>query len=63
MLNKNMLLTGEDSRIIKQWKIEGDNLIMISKKERAHDNDTLSLVNMGIGLIASCSSDMTIKIW
>ena len=37
MLNKNMLLTG-DSKIIRQWKIEGDNLILVSKKENAHED-------------------------
>ena len=39
LLNKDMLLTGDYSEIIRQWKIEGDNLILISKKEKAHDND------------------------
>ena len=34
MLNKNMLLTGDCAKIIRQWKIEGDNLILISKKEK-----------------------------
>ena len=27
MLNKNMLLTGDYAEVIRQWKIEGDNLI------------------------------------
>ena len=27
MLNKNMILTGEAAKTIRQWKIEGDNLI------------------------------------
>ena len=38
MLNKNMLLTGDQAGMIRQWKIEEDNLILISKKENAHDN-------------------------
>ena len=33
MLNKNMLLTGDNAKIIRQWKIEDDNLILVSKKE------------------------------
>ena len=33
MLNKNILLTGDCAKIIRQWKIEEDNLILISKKE------------------------------
>ena len=63
LLNKNMLLTGDYSKIIRQWKIEGDNLILISKKEKAHDKDINVLLNMGNGFIASCSDDKTIKIW
>ena len=30
LLNKNMLLTGDFEEIIREWKIEGDNLILIS---------------------------------
>ena len=63
LLNKNMLLTGDKSKIIRQWKIDGDNLILISKKEQAHDKDINVLLNMGNGLIASGSDDYTIKIW
>jgi len=29
LLNKNMLLTGDKSKIIRQWKIDGDNLTLI----------------------------------
>ena len=63
MLNKNMILTGDTAKIIRQWKIEGDNLIMISKKENVHDNDINVLLNIGNGFIASGSSDNSIKIW
>ena len=63
LLNKDMLLTGDYSKIIRQWKIDGDNLILISKKEKAHDNEINVLLNMGNGLIASGSGDNTIKIW
>ena len=63
MLNKNMLLTGDFAKIIRQWKIEGDNLILISKKEKTHDDEIWVLCNMGNGLIASGSEDKTIKIW
>ena len=63
MLNKNMLLTGDQSKIIRQWKIEGDNLIMISKKEKVHEDEINFLINIGNGFIASCSSDHNIKIW
>ena len=60
-----MLLTGDESKMIRQWRIEGDNLILISKKEKAHDDDITDLLNLGNGHIASasCSFDETIKIW
>ena len=63
MLNENMLLTGDYSKIIRQWKIEEDNLILVSKKENAHDNYINVLLNIGNGFIASGSNDNTIKIW
>ena len=63
ILNQNMLLTGDQSKIIRQWRIEGDNLILVSKKEKAHDNWINVLLNLGNGHIASGSWDETIKIW
>ena len=63
MLNQNMLLTGDDGGIIRQWRIEGDNLILVSKKENAHDWHINVLLNLGNGHIASGSFDKTIKIW
>ena len=63
LLNKNMLLTGDYAEKIIQWKIEGDNLVLISKKEKTHDKDINVLLNLGNGLIASGSDDNTIKIW
>ena len=39
MLNENILLTGDNNKRIIQWKIVGDNLQLISKKENAHEND------------------------
>ena len=29
-----MLLTGDESKVIRQWKIDGDNLILISKNKK-----------------------------
>ena len=63
LLNQNMLLTGDAAGIIRQLKIEGDNLILISKKENAHDGTINELLNIGNGLIASGSADKSIKIW
>ena len=62
-LTENTFLTGDHRGIIRQWKIEGDNLILISKKERAHDKDVCALIKIGSGLIATGSMDKTIKIW
>jgi WD40 repeat protein len=58
-----MLLTGDGAKTIRQWKIEGDNLILVSKKENAHDGWINVLLNLGNGFIASGSNDYSIKIW
>ena len=63
MINKNMLITGDRKYILKQWKIEGDNIILISQKENAHDGDINTLLNLGNGHIASGSDGGTVKIW
>ena len=63
MLNKNILLTGDQSKRIIQWRIEEDNLILISIKENSHDNTISVLLNIGDGHIASGSYDNKIKIW
>ena len=63
MLNKNILLTGDGKGIIREWKIEEDNLILISKKENAHKECIFTLLNIGNGHIASGSFDKSIKIW
>ena len=38
MLNKNILFTGDKNGIIREWKIEEDNLNLISIKENAHND-------------------------
>ena len=63
ILNENMILTGDYSKTICQWKIEGDNLILISKKEKAHENNISILLNLGNGYIAYGSDDYSIIIW
>ena len=63
ILNENILLTGDGQKTIRQWKIEGDNLILISQKENSHGGDINYLMNLGKGYIASASDDCTIKIW
>ena len=63
MLNQNILLTGDCKGNITQWKIEIDNLILVSKKEKAHDSAITKLLNLGNGNFLSGSKDKTIKIW
>jgi WD40 repeat protein len=63
MLNENMLLTGDCNKRIIQWKIEGDNLQLISKKENAHEDSVCTLSKIGNGLIISGSRDNFVKIW
>ena len=63
ILNENIIFTGDDGSIIREWKIEGDNLILISKKENAHNDWIITLLNIGNEYIASGSFDKLIKIW
>ena len=64
ILNENLILAGDDKSVIREWKIEEDNLILISKKEKTHKNSSIyTLINMGNGYIASGSKDNKIKIW
>ena len=63
ILNNNTLLTGDSKGNIKQWKIEGDNLNLISTKENAHDNGIMSLIKLEDGSILSGSGFGEIKIW
>ena len=63
MLNKNMLLTGDEERRIIQWKIEGDNLKLLSIKENVHSTGVITLLKLGNEQILSGSGDGEIKIW
>ena len=63
MLNENILFTGDSKGIIREWKIEEDNLILFSQKENAHNGDINTLINLGNGHFASGSIDKLIKIW
>lgn len=62
-INENILFTGDRKLAIRQWKIEGDNLILISKKDYAHDGDINTLINLRNGHLASGSDGGIIKIW
>lgn len=62
MLNENILLTGGDY-IIRQWQIEGDNLILKSTKENAHNDSIYSLLKIDNIHVLSGDSKGIIKIW
>ena len=63
MLNKDMILTGDNNKRIIQWKIENDNLKLISIKENTHDDSIYTLSKLVNGLILSGSLDKSVKIW
>ena len=63
ILNENILLTGDSNKAIRQWKIEGDNLNLISIKENAHNGTIFSILKIGNDHIISSSEDKLIKIW
>ena len=61
MLNKDMILTADANKRIIQWKIENDNLKLLSKKEKAHNDRISTLSKLGNGFILSGSN--CVKIW
>jgi len=60
-LTDNILLTGNKCDIT-QWKISQTNLELISKKEKAHQNNIREIIRFN-KFIISCSDDHSIKIW
>jgi len=63
LLNENQLLTVDNNKKIIQWKIEGDNLILISKKENAHETSIGALLKLGDGHILTGDDYGIVKIW
>ena len=63
LLNKNILLTGDENGRIIQWKIDGDKLIRNSIKEHAIDGGVNVLIKLGNGLVMSGGANGIIKIW
>jgi len=63
MINENQLLTGDYNHKIKQWKIEGDNLILISTKENAHNNSIWIILKIGDNHIITGDDSGEEKIW
>ena len=61
-LNDNILLTGKNNGDITQWRINGNNLTFVNKKEKAHQSYICEIIRFN-NLIISCSLDHSIKIW
>ena len=62
-INENQLLTGDNNHKIKQWKIEGDNLVLISIKENAHNNQIYTILKIGDNHILTGDYSGEEKIW
>ena len=61
--NKNIIrLTGKGNGDITQWRINGNNLTFVNKKEKAHQNAIREIIRFN-NLIISCSDEHSIKIW
>ena len=63
LLTENIILTSDCNKKIIQWKIQGDNLTLISKKENAHDTYIYALKKIGNGLIMTGGGNGEVKIW
>ena len=58
-----MIITYDDNHKIIQWKIEGNNLRLIPKKDNAHDSSIRIIKKLENGLIISGDSAGIMKIW
>ena len=65
LLTDNIVLTGDYKASIIQWKIEGDNLTLVSKRYKAHNNgrEIRVIKKIGNGLIMSGDGRGEVKIW
>ena len=61
-LNDTTLLSGNDNGEIDQWKIDGNNLCFLNKKQKAHNKCIRDIIRFNNSII-SCSDDYLIKIW
>ena len=63
LLTDDIILTADYNHRIIQWRIQHDNLELISKKENAHDSCINVLKKIGNGLIMSGDGNGEVKIW
>jgi len=62
-LNSNIIIIGDKNGNLMKWRIEKDNIILISKKQNAHKNYITVILNLFNRNIVTSSYDGTIKIW
>jgi len=63
LLNEHQLLTVDNNKKIIQWRIEGDNLVLISKKENAHESSIGACLKIDNNHILTGDDGGFIKIW
>ena len=56
-------MTVDNNKKIIQWRIEGDNLVFISKKENAHESSIGVLLKIDNNHILTGDDGGIIKIW
>ena len=62
-IDNKCLLSADCKGNIKQWIIDGDNLILENVKNNAHEGQIRMIRRNEEGLIITCSDDQSIKIW
>ena len=62
-LDNKCLLSVDCNGNIKQWIIDGDNLILENVKNRAHEGQIRMIRRNEEGFIITCSDDKSIKVW
>ena len=62
-LDNKCLLSVDCNGNIKQWIIDGDNLIFENVKNRAHEGQIRMIRRNEEGFIITCSDDKSIKVW
>ena len=62
-LNSNIFIISDKNGNLIKWRIKKDNIILISKKENAHNEQIFSILNLFNRHIVTSSRDNTIKIW
>ena len=63
VLSDNVVLTGDEESNIKQWRILGDKLILISEKKDSDLNNVKSLLKISDEHIISCDNSGFLKYW